>query len=72
MGSLSEIARLKRRIDREIDAMNRGMSGYAVVSRHEVISNRYQRLGDCVEELARHIGTQAAIEALIETLEEKL
>ena len=72
MSNPSKIARLRQQIDQEIHAMRQGMSGYAVVSRHDIISNHYQQLGDCLEELAEHIGEQAAIKVLVETLEEKI
>jgi hypothetical protein len=68
----SEIAQLRNRIDQEIEAMRQAMSGYAIVSPHEVITNHYQTLSTCFEELTAQVGEQAAIEVLIARLEEIL
>jgi hypothetical protein len=68
----SEVARLRQQIDQEIEAMRQAMSGYAVVSAHEMITNHYQTLGTCFEELTAQMGEQAAIETIIARLEEML
>lgn len=67
---MSELTQLRRQIDQEIHAMHQGMTGYAVVSRHEVIGNYYQQLSDRLKELSEHIGEQAAVKVLFGTLEE--
>jgi hypothetical protein len=68
----SEVARLRQQIDQEIEAMHLAMSGYAIVSAHDIITNHYQNLGACFEELSTQVGEQAAIEAIIARLEEML
>lgn len=67
--SASEVARIREQIDLEIAASRRGCTGYAVVSRHDIITNHYGRLSDYMEELRGHIGTQAALELVIEALD---
>jgi hypothetical protein len=68
----SEVARLRQQIDGEIEAMRQVMSGYAIVSAHEIITSHYQTLGTCFEALTAQVGEQAAIEAIITRLEEIL
>jgi hypothetical protein len=68
----SEVAQLRNRIDQEIDAMRQAISGYAIVARHEMITNHYQNLGACFEELTARIGEEAAIKEVIARLEGRL
>jgi hypothetical protein len=68
----SEVAWLRQQIDAEIEAMRQTMSGYAIVSAHEIITNHCQTLGTCFERLTAQIGEQAAIEVIITSLEEIL
>jgi len=70
--SASEVARLREQIDLEIAASKLGSTGYAVVSRHDVITHHYAMLSDYVEELKVHIGVQAALEVVIEALDRQL
>ena len=57
----SEVQKLRERIEQEIESMHQGLTGLAVVAKHQFIEARYHRLGQLEEELATHIGeTQAA------------
>ena len=38
---MSEVARLLQQIEMEYEAAKRGLEGYAIVSRHEFITARY-------------------------------
>jgi hypothetical protein len=67
--SISEITQLRQRIDLEIAAMNQAKRGYAVVSRHEVITHHLEILGFYLEQLTNQIGEQAAVEMLAEQME---
>jgi pyruvate/oxaloacetate carboxyltransferase len=69
---MSEIMRLRARIEEEIEAMKRAMNGFAVVASHEAITHHYERLDACLEQLAGRVGEQAAIETLIAELEARL
>jgi hypothetical protein len=65
----SEVARLSEQIDGEINAMRLAMDGFAAVSRHEIITHRFENIGTCFKALADHVGEQAAIETIIAKLE---
>ena len=56
----SEVARLKEQIEAEITALHLLMHGPAIVSKHELINHTYQHLGCYQQQLARHVGTDAA------------
>lgn len=57
----SEVKQLCQRIEAEIEAMQRGFSAFAVgVARHEFIKARMERIGGHQEQLARHVGENAA------------
>lgn len=68
----SEIARLRVNIDQEIEAMRQGLSGYAIVSRHEVITHHFEKLGHMLENLSAYVGEQVAVETIIAQLESTL
>lgn len=42
--SESEIARLRRLIELECEAMERGLTGYAIAAKHEIIAHKYDRI----------------------------
>lgn len=69
---MSEVARLRRQIDLEIEAMKRTMTGYASVASHNIINHRYERLGIYQEQLAAYIGPEQAMDVLIEAIDRKL
>jgi hypothetical protein len=69
---MSEIMRLRTRIEKEIEAMKRAMNGFAVVASHETITHHYEQLDACLVQLASRMGEQAALEMLIAELEAHL
>lgn len=62
----SEVARMRQQIDLEIEALQRIMSGFAVVASHEIIQSHYDRIGVCHEELVPLIGEEKATDILCE------
>lgn len=57
----SEVAELRRCIELEIEAMQRGMNGFAMgTARHEFIRRRMDRVGDYRGELVNKVGEDAA------------
>lgn len=57
---MSEVARLLRQIEMEYEAAKRGLEEYAIVSKHEFITARYDQAGIYQEQLARVIGEKQA------------
>jgi hypothetical protein len=66
MENRSEIARIRTEIDLQLDSLELCMHGPAVVARHEVISHRMQRLGVCMDDLAKQVGEDKAVEEIYE------
>lgn len=61
----SEIARLRQRIELELDAMRRGVGGLSQgTARHAFIHARMERVGAYQDVLAREIGEIAASQAV--------
>lgn len=57
----SEVAELRRRIELEIEAMQRGMNGFAVgAARHEFIRRRMDRVDTYRTELVNKVGEDTA------------
>lgn len=57
----SEVAELRRRIEMEIESMQRGLNGFAVgTARHEFIRRRMDCVGAYRGELVREVGEDAA------------
>ncbi len=57
----SEVAQLRRQIELEFEAMQRGMTGLAMgVARHEFIRKRMDQVGSYQSRLAEQIGKQEA------------
>jgi hypothetical protein len=48
------------------------MSGYAEVAKHEIITHHYETLSDHMDKLEAHIGKQAALQVVSESLERQL
>ncbi len=46
----SEVAQFRKQIERECEAMKRGVAGLAMTARHEMIVNKYNNLGRYEEE----------------------
>jgi hypothetical protein len=57
---MSEVARLLQQIEMEYEAAKRGLEGYAIVSKHEFITARYNQAGVYQNELAKVIGEKQA------------
>jgi hypothetical protein len=64
----SEIAQLREKIELEIQAMKTVFTDYAAVSQHAIINHKYNQLGDYQQQLEQHIGATAAIEVVIDAL----
>src|SRR5260370_30558108 len=59
--SVSEVARLRQQIVKEIEAMQRGLSGFAAgVARHEFIRVRMEQMSGHQDELAEYVGQDDA------------
>lgn len=57
----SEVAQLRRQIELEFEAMQRGMMGLAMgVARHEFIRKRMDQVGTYQGRLAEQLGAQEA------------
>jgi hypothetical protein len=56
----SKVARLMQQIEEEYTAANRGLHEYATVGRHEIITNRFDRAGQYIDQLALLVGEQEA------------
>lgn len=63
----SEVAALRQQIEAECVAMKQALSGYAVVSKHDVIARRFEALGTCQDRLTAFVGSQEAQRMLCET-----
>jgi hypothetical protein len=62
----SEVARLMRQIDLELEAAERGMYGFAITARHDFITARMQRGGERILQLieeGKHEEAQALMNA---------
>lgn len=59
--SESEVARLRRQIELELEALQQGMHGFAAgTSRHSFIRKRMDRVGDYQDKLAQKVGEETA------------
>lgn len=63
--SMSEIARLKEKIELEVQAMRAALDGYAVVSSHELIHHKYDQIGAYVEQLQHYMGKHEAAQVMV-------
>ncbi len=63
---MSEVARLRRQIALECEAMRLAMDGYAVVASHEIIEQRYTNLGHAQADLAQFVGKEEATRIVLE------
>ena len=62
----SDVARIMRQIDLELEAAQRGMYGLASTARHDFINARMQRGGECILRLideGKHDEAQALMNA---------
>jgi hypothetical protein len=63
---MSEVARLRRQIELECEAMRLAMEGYATVASHQIIEQRYTSLGQCQADLEQHVGKEEAASIVVE------
>ena len=66
---MSEVARLKRQIETECEAMRLAIKGFRMAGSHDMINHQYDQLGQHYERLGKLIGEKEAVEVLIVTLE---
>ena len=64
---MSEVARVRRQIELECEAMRLALSGYAVVGSHTIIEQKYNALGRHQEELEQLVGKEEAKRIVVET-----
>ena len=57
---MSEVARLRRQIELECEAMRLALEGYAAVASHQAIEQRYKNLGKHQEDLEKYVGKEEA------------
>jgi hypothetical protein len=70
MSNQSEIALLRAWIDQEVEALQHIRSGFAQVASHETIMHHYRVIDACFAGLSKHIGEEAATEAVCERINE--
>ena len=63
---MSEIARLRRQIELECEAMRLALEGFASVASHQIIEQRYNRLGQFQADLEKHVGKEEAKSIVVE------
>jgi hypothetical protein len=64
----SEVAQLRQRLDEICTAMHRGLNDYAIVGKHEIITHKYEMLGQTQERLASYIGNEQAFQEVLNAL----
>lgn len=68
MNNQSEVARLRERIDREVEALQYIKHGFARVASHEMIMHHYRMIDQYFVGLSAHIGEEAATEVVCERI----
>ena len=67
----SEVARIKRQIELEYEAAQRGMYGFAAgAGKHEFITARMENMGKCHAQLVTLVGEREATKAFAQALEQ--
>lgn len=64
---MSEVARLRRQIELECEAMRLALHGFAAVASHTVIEQKYNALGQHREVLEQIVGKEEADSIIVET-----
>jgi len=62
----SDVARFRQRVDEEYEAAQRGLTGPAIVSRHDFIQARMEGIATAFEQLVQDVGEQEATRLLCE------
>ncbi|MBV9231552.1 MAG: hypothetical protein JOZ18_19745 [Chloroflexi bacterium] len=63
---MSEVARLRRLIELECEALQHLRTGFAVTSSHEIINHRYDGIATAQQQLAAIVGEQEATRMAVE------
>jgi predicted Co/Zn/Cd cation transporter (cation efflux family) len=63
----SEVARLMQQIALEYQAAQRALESVAMTAQHEFITKRMENMSSIRDELARHVGEDAATRMLCES-----
>ena len=66
-GCQSEVKRLRQQIELTCESMNRGLAGYAVSARHDIIQSKYRKLEMYHIALERLVGEENALSIMTET-----
>ena len=67
----SEVARLMRQIEREYEAAQRGLYGFAAgAAKHSFITARMENIGRYHEQIKELVGEKEAVRALAQALEQ--
>ncbi len=62
----SEVARIKQQIAIEYQAASRVFTDFNAKARHAYLTARQEKLGICLEELARHMSPEEAMQTFIQ------
>ena len=65
---VSDVARIRARIDLEIEALQWLKSGLVKCASHEAIMNHYRALDSYHDQLARHVGEEQATDEICERM----
>lgn len=65
----SEVARIRRQIDLEVEAVNRIFREPAIVSNHEVIASRMLNLWKYKEQLDEYMPADDSVQIIIDALD---
>jgi hypothetical protein len=57
----SEIANLRHQIELECEAMRRGLTGFAMTAKHEIVAHKYDQLGIYQSQLEKLVGEEQAL-----------
>jgi len=63
---MSEVARLRKQIELECEAMRLALHGFAAVASHTVIEQKYNALGRHHEALEQLVGKEEASSIIVE------
>ena len=64
VGGNSEVARIRQQIADEYEAAQLGLTGPAIVSRHDFIAARMEGIAQCHDDLVKLVGEQEAMELI--------
>ena len=65
----SEVVKLRQQLDEICVSMQRGLYGYACVSRHTFVTHKYEQIGKIQEELTPHVGKEQAFQEVLDALQ---